>query len=219
MNLGDFSNFPATIIILLINIIVSLLGFYNRNITEKAIMWPYGVKRHQQYYRFISSGFIHADFMHLFFNMFTFYFFGQNLEKIFIYGRLGGSISFIILYFLALIVSDLPSYFKHKDDSNYLSLGASGAVSAVVFGSILFMPWDSIYIWGAIKISAALYAVLYIVYCVYMSKRNIGNVNHDAHLWGSLFGLIFTFLIVAVLQPDLIGLILEQLKHPSLLGN
>jgi membrane associated rhomboid family serine protease len=150
--------------------------------------------------------------------MFTLYFFGRNLEYAFSQFGLGGNISYLALYFLGLIVSDIPSYIKHKDDYNYHSLGASGAVSAVIFATILFSPWSTIRLYGAIKISATLYAVLYIAYCIYMGKKNADNVNHDAHLWGALFGLVFTLALIDVLQPQLFQAIMEELKHPSLFG-
>ena len=181
-------------------------------------MWPYGVKRHNQFYRFITSGFIHADYIHLFFNMFTLLFFGQVVEIYFSLYGLGGNIAYIVLYFLALIASDLPTYFKQKDNYNYHCLGASGAVSAIVFAAVVFDPWGSIYLYGALKISALVYAVLYIVYCVTMSKRGGDNINHDAHLWGSLFGFGFTIALIAAMQPALFESILEQLKNPSLFG-
>lgn len=194
------------------------MAFNSQEVLSKTIMWPYGVKRYNQYYRFITSGFIHADFMHLFFNMFTLFFFGQNVEIIFTKAGLGGAIAYLALYFLGLIVSDIPTYLKQKDNYHYHCLGASGAVSAVVFAAIIFNPWGKIYLYGAIGISAFIYAVLYIVYCVTMSRRGGDNINHDAHLWGSLFGLVFTIILIAALQPGLFDYILEQLKNPSLLG-
>jgi membrane associated rhomboid family serine protease len=208
---------PITLALIAINVIVSIMAFSNQDVLSKTIMWPYGVKRYNQFYRFITSGFIHADWMHLIFNMFTFYFFGRNVELYFKAYGLGGNISYLALYFLGLIASDIPTYFKHRDNYNYHSLGASGAVSAVVFASIVFDPWSSILIYF-IKLSALLYAVLYIIYCMYMAKRGGDNINHDAHLWGALFGLGFTIALIAALQPGLFGPILEQLKQPSLLG-
>ena len=215
----NFSDFPVTIGLIIANVIFSFIGFSNPAMVDKTIMWPYRVAREKQYVRFITSGFLHADMMHLIFNMFTLYFFGRNIEIIFSVLGLGGNIAYLSLYFLALIVSDIPSYIKHKDDYNYRSLGASGAVAAVIFATIVFSPWSSIYLYGAVKISAAVYAVLYIVYCVYMGKKGGGHINHDAHLWGSLFGLVFTLILIAALQPQLFPGIIEQLKHPSILGN
>jgi membrane associated rhomboid family serine protease len=215
MNLGDS---PITLALIAANVIFSLIGFSNADMVDKTIMWPYKVKRENQYLRFITSGFLHADMMHLFFNMFTLFFFGKGLEIYFSYYGLGGNISYLVLYFLGLIASDIPSYIKHKDNYGYRSLGASGAVSAVVFATIVFNPWGKIYLYGALGLSAALYAILYIVYCVYMGKRNADNVNHDAHLWGGLFGLAFTLVLVGVMQPELFTAILEELKNPSLLG-
>ena len=215
MNLQDH---PITIGLITANVIFSFVGFSNAALVDKTIMWPYRVARENQYIRFITSGFLHADYLHLFFNMFTLFFFGTALEVYMDYYGLGGNIAYLLLYFAGLIASDIPSYIKHKNDYNYRSLGASGAVSAVVFATIVFNPWSSIYIYGAIKISAALYAVLYIAYCVYMGKKGGDNINHDAHLWGSLFGLAFILALIAFMQPDLFTGIMDELKNPSLFG-
>ncbi|MCY7311829.1 MAG: rhomboid family intramembrane serine protease [Chitinophagaceae bacterium] len=216
--MNDVANYPVTLALIVVNVIISLIAMNNQEVMSKTIMWPYGVKRHNQFYRFITSGFIHADYIHLFFNMFTLLFFGQVVEIYFSLYGLGGNIAYIVLYFLALIASDLPTYFKQKDNYNYHCLGASGAVSAIVFAAVVFDPWGSIYLYGAIKISALVYAVLYIVYCVTMSKKGGDNINHDAHLWGSLFGFGFTIALIAAMQPALFESILEQLKNPSLFG-
>ena len=214
----NFTEFPVTFLLIGLNIAFSLAGFYNAEMMQKTILWPYYVKRKNQYYRMITSGFLHADWMHLFFNMFTLYFFGRNIEIVFSMYGLGGKTAYLLLYFMALVISDLPTCIKHQDNYDYRALGASGAVSAVVFAAIVFQPWTSIYLYGAIKISAAVYAVLYIIYCVYMGRQGGDNVNHDAHLWGSLFGIVFTLVLIATLQPDLFKYIIEALKHPSLLG-
>ncbi len=216
--MNELSQTPITIALIIINVIVSLIALNNQDVLSKALMWPYGVKKYNQFYRFISSGFIHADYMHLFFNMFTLFFFGRVVELYFSLYGLGGNIAYLALYFLGLIASDLPTYFKQKDNYNYHSLGASGAVSAVVFAAVVFNPWGALYIYGALKISAFLYAVLYIVYCVMMSRRGGDNINHDAHLWGALFGLGFTIALIAGMNPDLFTGILEELKRPALFG-
>ena len=207
-----------TFFIIAANVIFSFIGFSKPALMNKTIMWPYYVKRNNEYYRFITSGFLHADMIHLFFNMFTLYFFGENLEYVLLSMGLGGSVTYFALYFGALIISDHSCFFKYKDIHAYRSLGASGAVSAVVFATILFNPWASIYLYGAVKISAAFYAVLFVAYCMYMSKRGDDKINHDAHLWGAVFGLVFMLVIVAIRQPALFDFILNELKHPSLFG-
>jgi len=209
----NFSAAPITFILIAINVIVSLIGFSNADVTDKTIMWPYGIKREKQYYRFITSGFIHADFIHLLFNMFSFYYFGSAIEFYFAQYGLGGNISYLLLYFLGLIIADIPSYLKHQDDYNYRALGASGAVSAVIFACILFQPWGTILIYF-IPMPFIVFAFVYLGYCIYMSKKNLGHVNHDAHLWGSLFGLIFTTVLIAVMSPQLFPDILQELSHP-----
>lgn len=216
--MNEFSQYPITILLIASNVIFSLLALNSRSVLNQTIMWPYGVNRDKQYYRFITSGFIHADLIHLFFNMFTLFFFGRNMEIIFSALQLGGPLAYLGLYFSALIVSDIPSYLKNIDNPGYHSLGASGAVSAVVFASVIFSPWSSVYLYGAIKLSALLFAVLYVVYCVYMSKKSVDNINHDAHLWGSLFGVAFTLILILSIQPELFGPLMEELKHPSIFG-
>lgn len=206
--------FPVTMILIAANVIVSMIGFSNPEFTNKFLFWPYRQARENQQYRFITSGFLHADWMHLIFNMFTFYFFGRLIEGFFEGAGLGGKISYLLLYFIGLIVASIPSYLKHKDNYGFRALGASGAVSAVVFASVLFNPWGKLYLYF-IPMPAIVFAILYIWYCVYMSKRGGDNINHDAHLWGSLFGLAFTIALVAALQPQLFEGIWYQLTHPS----
>ena len=214
----DFTAYPVTLLLMAANIIISLIGFYNKPFMNKGLMWPYGIKRKGQYYRLISSGFLHADWMHLIFNMFTFYFFGQNVEIIFKIAFPMGEVWYLLLYFTGMVIADIPSYIKHQDDSSYRSLGASGAVAAVVFAAIVFNPWSQLQLYGIISLAATLFAVLYIIFCVYMSKQNADNINHDAHLWGAIYGLIFTLVIILIFRADIFPYILEDLKNPTLTG-
>src|SRR6266705_3316540 len=179
-----FTVAPVACIIFAVTIAISLFAFYNDNLYTRLILQPYNVSKGKYVYTLITSGFIHADWMHLLFNMMTFYFFAFDLERIL------GHWQFALLYMVSLILSDLPSVVKHKNDFWYRSLGASGAISAVVFSAILFNPLAGmgLIIIPRLHIPAVLFGVLYLVYCSYASKRGVGNVNHDAHFFGALSG-------------------------------
>ena len=199
-----------TVIIVVITSLISFIAFNNHKLMDTLIFWPPAVSMRHQYWRFITCGLIHADFMHLLFNMFTLYFFGKALENLYM-GELGlQQYYFLILYILALIFANIPTYIKRKDDYNYRSLGASGAVCAVVFASILIRPWAEIWLYG-IRMPALIYAVLFMVYSVYMSRRGGDNVNHDAHIWGAIFGVVFTGLV----DHEVFGNFLNSLAHPT----
>jgi membrane associated rhomboid family serine protease len=196
-----------TLAIVIITVIVSLVSFNNAKVINDLSMWPVMIDNRKQYYRFLTSGFVHGDFMHLAFNMFTLYSFGAVVESYIFVTPLG----YIAFYLLALIVSDIPSYLKHKQDYGYRSIGASGAVSAVLFACILLSPWANIRLMGIIKIPFLVYAVLWIVYSLYARRRNMDNINHDAHLFGALFGVVAAI----VVRPELVQIFLEELMHPN----
>ncbi len=182
---------PVASIIFVFTLVTSLYAFYDQSLYGKFMLHPYSVSKGNKVVTLITSGLIHADWMHLFFNMFTFYAFAFTLEQMM------GSWQFGLMYFLALILSDLPTVFKHKDDFHYNSLGASGAISAVLFSYILFNPLSKIYImFIPIGIPAVAFGGLYLIYCVYASKNSRDNINHDAHFFGALTGLIFTVIFV-----------------------
>ncbi|HVB03185.1 MAG TPA: rhomboid family intramembrane serine protease [Chitinophagaceae bacterium] len=197
------------IIIIIITCIISIVAFTNHKHINDLILWPALMKEKGQYYRFITSGLIHANWSHLIFNMITLFFFGAAVEQG--YNELFGKGVFLLFYVLALIVSDIPTYFQYRDNYAYRSLGASGAISAVLFASIIFDPWNKIYMFFIpIGIPAFIFGILYLGYCMYMSKRNLDGINHSAHFWGALFGVLFT----VALKPELIGYFIH-----SLLGN
>ncbi len=185
-----------TLIIIIITTLLSFIAFSNRALMNRLIMWPPAMQR-GQYDRFITYGLVHADGTHLLFNMFTLYFFGRAIENF--YRPYLSGLGFVLFYLAALVVSMLPSYIKHKNDPNYLSLGASGAVSAVLFAYILFAPWNLIFVFF-IPVPAIIYAVLYTAYSIYSAKRGQDNINHSAHLWGAAFGVLATIAI----EPALI---------------
>jgi membrane associated rhomboid family serine protease len=186
---------PVPLSILAVTIVMSILAFNRENLMRQWLLTPYSIRRGGSYRTFITSGFIHADYPHLFFNMFTFYFFAFPLEGIM------GPVKFTVLYFASMIISSIPSYLKNRDNPQYASLGASGAVSGVVFGYILYDPLSRIYImFIPLGIPAFVYAFLYLGYCVYASRRQSDNINHSAHFWGSLTG----FLITIVFDPGVV---------------
>ena len=213
----DFSQAPITYILIALNVIFSIIGFSNNDFLTKTIGWPYYEKRNKEYYRLITSGFLHADWMHLIFNMFTFFSFGRIIESTYKAAGIGGSMGYLALYFLGLIAANIPSYLKQNNNPEYRSLGASGAVSAVLFAFIVFEPWGTLLIY-AFPVSATVYAVLYIVYCIYMSKKNSDNINHDAHMWGGIFGLIFTIILIGIFRADLYPRLWEEFLTFKLLG-
>ena len=182
-----------TIAILLLTCIVSFTAFSNDKITNDLIFYPPSIDRDKQWYRFVTSGFIHADIMHLAFNMYTFYMFGDIVEKQFgqVYGS-GGKVFYIILYVTALIVCLLPTYMRHKEDYYYRSLGASGAVSAVIFVGIFLNPTMGMGLFPIpFNVPAFVFGPLYLVASAYLSKKGQGNINHSAHIWGALYGIVF----------------------------
>jgi|SRR5579871_2695538 len=202
-----------TVIIIIITSLISFIAFSNLKLMDSLIFWPPAVSMRHQYWRFITCGLIHADFMHLLFNMFTLYFFGKALENLYM-GELGlQHYYFIILYITALIASNIPTYIKRKDDYNYRSLGASGAVCAVLFACILIRPWEEVWLYG-IRIPGLVYAVLFMIFSIYMSRRGGDNVNHDAHLWGALYGVLFTIAV----DHEVFSTFLEQLSRPHFGG-
>jgi membrane associated rhomboid family serine protease len=201
--------FTITLSIIVLTCLISVTAFNNSRILEDLIFWPPAISIRHQYYRFISCALIHADIMHLAFNMITLYFFGRVMEAYYM-GVLGlPHFYYLVLYVGAVVVANIPTYLKRKDDYNYRSLGASGGVCAVLFAFVLLRPWTTIQVFF-IPIPAIIYAGLFLGYSVYMGKRGGDNVNHDAHFWGALFGVVFTIAV----RPGVIDIFLNELSHP-----
>jgi len=186
-----------TVIIIIITVLASLYAWNNQTVMSNWMMNPYRTDQRREYWRFITSGLIHNDYMHLFFNMFTLYFFGKILEW-----QLG-AILFVILYLVGIIVSDVPTFFKHKKNPYYNSLGASGGVSAIVFASILLRPLSPLYLFFIpVPIPGFIFGAIYMFYSYYQAERGGDNINHDAHLYGALFGILFTIVAIPSALPN-----------------
>jgi membrane associated rhomboid family serine protease len=180
----------VALVILLVTAGVSLAGLYGSpKLIEQSLFRPYWFLRRRQYATIVTSGLVHADLPHLIFNLVTFYFFAFQLE------RQIGSARFLALYLIGLVVSDVGTYFKHRHEPEYASLGASGAISAVLFASIVYFPWQKLFIIPIpVPIPAPLFAIGYVAYSWYSARHARGRINHDAHLGGALAGLAFVLL-------------------------
>lgn len=198
----------VTLIIVVVTAVVSFAAFSNPKLIERLILWPPAITRNHQYDRLLTCGFVHADFAHLLFNMFTFYSFGVYMERF--YAARIGELGYALFYAVGIVVSVLPSYLRHRDDSNYRSLGASGAVSAVLFAFILINPWAMILLF-ALPVPAILFAVVYLGYTIYMDRQRTDRINHSAHLWGAIYGIVVTIL----LEPRVLAQFFARLAHPQ----
>jgi membrane associated rhomboid family serine protease len=179
----------AALAILVITILVSVVGLNAPKVIERSLLRPYVVARGSGYAGLITSGFVHADISHLVFNLITFYSFGFPLERVI------GTTRFVALYFSALLISGIGTCFKHRNDPAYASLGASGAILGVLFACIVYFPRQRLFILPfPVPIPAPLFAVVYLGYSLYSSRLAKGRINHDAHIFGALTGLLFVLL-------------------------
>lgn len=200
--MNEFSLYPVTFIIIGITVAVSLIAFNNNDVKNKALFYPYIMREPEEYYRFISHGLIHNNYMHLFFNMYTLYSFGQLAER-----DIFSKTEYVIFYITAIIASSIFDFLRNKNNAKYAALGASGAVSAVIFAVIILYPWTG----KIFFMPPVLFGVVYLAYCAYMDKRGGDNIDHSAHLWGALYGIAF----VAAAKPSLFKEFLEKLMHPT----
>ena len=194
----------VTLIIIIITCIISVSAFSKEKIIDDLIFYPPAINKQNQWYRFITCGFIHADIPHLAFNMYSFYMFGGSVETAFdeIFGSTGKAF-FILLYISSLVVCLLPTYFKHQDNYYYKSLGASGAVSAIVFVFIFIFPTDGIgLMFIPIHFPAIIFGVIYLAVSAYLSKRGGSNINHSAHFWGAVYGIVFLIITSYFFSPN-----------------
>ena len=199
---------PITLGLIAVTALVSWLAFKDRRLVDRLILWPPAVSQRHQYWRLASYGLLHADLSHLLFNMITLFFFGRLIEQVMV--QLTGSwLTYPLFYLTALVVSILPSYLRNQGNRNYFSLGASGAVSAVLFALILIQPWSLIFVFF-IPAPAILYAVFYVGYSIWMDRKGGDRINHSAHLAGAAFGVMF----MLAMEPRLFNVFIDQLLNP-----
>lgn len=206
--------FTATNIIVGITCIISWMLMNNRDAKTKLIFHPVTIKQHHHWYRFLSSGLIHADNMHLLINMFVLWSFGNAIEARYYPHFLGdNSLNFyLLLYFGGIAVASIPSFIRHHDNPSYAALGASGGVSAVVFAIILFDPWQNLYLYGVIAIPQILAGIAYLAYSWIKDQRATDNIGHMAHFTGALWGFFFTI----AMEPSLLNRFIQlTLEGPS----
>jgi len=203
----------TTYILIGLTVMVSLAAWNNGALMSTLIMNPYSVQKRNQWYRLITSGFIHQDQMHLIFNMISLYCFGRAVEMVFaqVFGA-SGTNYFVALYLLAIVISDIPTLIKHRENPRYNSLGASGGVAALIFAFIIFLPLENIYLFFGIPVPGFILGTLYVIYSWYQGRKSNDNINHDAHLYGAIFGVLFC----AITVPGSIGGFFEQIKHFNL---
>lgn len=207
---------PLTYLILAITVYTSYRYMEDSDEKRQMLFNAYAIDKYNQWYRFFSHGLIHKDWMHLGFNSFVLYMFGGQLEIVLkqeqFFGPLMGPILYLTLYLSGLVMSSVYSFYKHKENTHYNSLGASGAVSSVVFATILLHPTSKLGLifipMEILSIPAFIFGTLYLIYSAYKSKLNNDNIGHDAHYWGSVWGFVFLLLF----KPNLFLEFLNQIR-------
>lgn len=195
-----------TLVLIGVTVVISLLAWQWPRLLDALIYWPPGVGR-GQWWRLLSHGFIHADGAHLLFNMVTLYFFGSVMEQVLTPPI--GALGFVLFYLAGIVIAILPSHFRHRRDTRYRSLGASGAVSAMLFAYILLQPWALLLVFF-VPVPAIVFAAVYVAYSIWAERRGQSNINHAAHLWGGAWGIAF----MVWLEPRLVQRFLSELLAP-----
>ena len=217
------STVKITYLIIGITVLLSWQAFNNRAMFEKLLHSPYLEDKRREWYRLLTGVFLHGSWTHLLINMFVLWQFGELVETIFTaspdgtpvrggivvrgFGETTGRLLFVLFYFLTAILADLPTFFKHRNNPGFRSVGASGAVSALLFVYIIFYPWNLLWIYFIIPVPGILAAVGYLVYSSYANRRGHSRIDHSAHLWGAVAG----FALAIALRPAWFGVFVENL--------
>lgn len=199
-----------TLYILAITALISIAAFYSRELMGRLIFNPYMINVRREWWRFFTCGFIHADWLHLGINMLVLYSFGQAVEQYYASEFEDKAVFYYLLLYLGgVVISITPSYKKHLHNPGYNALGASGAVAAILFTAILFEPLRPIYLYPLLGVPGILFGLAYLVYSYYMDKKGNDHINHDAHFWGAVFGVVFT----VALKPKILLHFIDKLTQ------
>jgi membrane associated rhomboid family serine protease len=188
-------------------VLISLRALQDQQLLGKLWFEPFQIQYRKEWYRFLSHGFVHGSGAHLFVNMFVMWMFGMKVEQ-----QLAGItqfklVLFLVLYLGAIVVAAIPGYLRHRNNPEYRAVGASGAVAAVLFASIVMDPMDKLYLFGVLGMPGWILGIGYLVYEYVQDRQRKGNIAHDAHFAGALFGVLF----IAVLKPDALSLMLQRI--------
>lgn len=192
---------------------ISLWGFNSPALFHNLMHFPYQEARDKSYYRLFTSIFLHGSWLHLLVNLFVFYTFGEAIEYQFghLFGQVLGKINFILLFVLSGVLADVFTYRKYSDNPNFRSVGASGSISGIMFAYVLFYPLEYLYLYGIIPIPGIIAAVLYLWYSNYASKKEGGRIDHNAHFFGAVTGLVFTIIVYPPVVSHFINELLSVL--------
>lgn len=188
----------VTLLIVIVTCLISIPCFSNRELFNQLKHYPVAEHGRKEYYRLISSGFVHGSWWHLGINMFVLHEFGRTVENIFTsqYGDAVGRAIYLVAYLIMIVIGDMPTFIKHKNNPSYASIGASGAVSGILFMYIIMYPWRNLYLYFAIPIPAIVFGILYLIYSSWSSKNQRDMTDHDAHYYGALSGVILMFSLI-----------------------
>ncbi len=199
----------ANLLIIILTCVISYYAFNNHGVFEKLKHFPFREQRDKSYARWLTAGFVHGSWVHLLVNMFVLYMFGDYVERLLIqlFGAILGPSIYILMYVAIVVLANIPTFLKHRENPAFASIGASGAVSGIIFIFILLNPWEKIYLYGIIGIHSIVAGVLYLIYSSWASRNQRDHIDHDAHFYGAVFGVI----IMIALEPNLVKVFIEQI--------
>lgn len=202
----------ATLIIVILTSAISLFCLNDKMWFDRLKHYPVAESRQGQYYRWLTSGFVHGSFIHLFVNMFVLYEFGRTVESYMIYhfGEIGGMILFVFSYVLIIIMSDIPTYYKNKENHYFASVGASGGVSGIIFIYILLFPWQNLYLFAIVPLPAIVFGIMYLWYSTWASKNQNDMIDHEAHFYGAVAGMLIAIVSRPAIIPDFINNLVKE---------